>query len=214
MIQVDINAAVRKNTGKGVARSLRRAGMTPCVVYGVADDTIPLQLDTKELTRVLFRIHRRNAVVNLDIDDNGKSIKKNVLIREIQVHPVKDHVVHADFCVLSLDKERVFEVPVSYTGKAKGVDLGGELMISYPKVPIKGKPLDIPDEIVLDISSLGIDDGFKLSQLEIPAGVSLESDPERVCVAVVPASRKAVSEVEEGESADEDKGETVAETVE
>ena len=204
MLQVDISAAVRQNTGKGVARSLRRSGFTPGVVYGKGEEATPLKLDTKELTKALFHIHRRNAVVNLDIDDNGTSVKKNVLIREVQVHPVKDQVVHADFCVISIDQPRTFEVPVNFTGKAKGVDLGGDMMVHFSSVPLKGKPLDIPDEIVLDVTSLDIGDSLPLSALEIPEGVSLEADADKVCVAVVSGSKKnePVAE-EEAEAAEE-----------
>lgn len=204
MIQVDINAAVRKDTGKGVARSLRRAGQTPGVVYGAGDEPTALSLDTKELTQALFHIHRRNAVVNLDIDDNGKSVKKNVLIREVQVHPVKEHVVHADFSVVALDKEQVFNVPVNYTGKAKGVDLGGELSVHFPTVPMKGKPLDIPDELVVDVSALNIGDSLAISIIEVPAGASLQVDADKTCVEVIVATQKAFPEEEEEEAAAEE----------
>jgi len=184
MIQVDISAAVRSGTGKGVARSLRRAGKTPGVVYGSGGEATPLEFDTKDLTKALFYVHRRNAVVNLDIENNGKTERKHALIREVQVHPVKDTLMHADFCVIDLERERVFDVPVRFSGKAKGVDLGGDMIVACDSVPLKGKPLDIPDEVVVDVSGLGIGDAIVLGDISLPDGVALEANGDVVCVSV------------------------------
>ncbi len=201
MIQVDISAAVRSGTGKGVARSLRRAGKTPGVVYGSGGEATPLEFDTKDLTKALFYVHRRNAVVNLDIENNGKTERRHALIREVQVHPVKDTLVHADFCVIDLERERVFDVPVRFTGKAKGVDLGGDMIVACDSVPLKGKPLDIPDEVVVDVSGLGIGDAVTLGEIALPDGVTLVADGGKVCVSVAGAGGGVSAAAEEEEDA-------------
>lgn len=199
MIQVDISAAVRSGTGKGVARKLRSSGKTPGVVYGSGGEATALEFNTKDLTKALFYVHRRNAVVNLDIDANGKTERKHALIREVQIHPVKDTLVHADFCVIDLERERVFDVPVRFTGKAKGVDLGGDMIVACDTVPLKGKPLDIPDEVVVDVSDLGIGDAVTLGEIGLPAGVALEADGGKVCVSVMGAGGASSSSAAGGE---------------
>lgn len=187
MIQVDVTATVRTNFGKGAARSLRRAGQTPAIIYGPKSDTLALTLDTKIFTKTLLDLHRRNAVVGLDIKSDGGEEKRHVLIKEIQVDPILDTLKHADFYEISLDTPSVFKVPVKYKGKAAGVDLGGELITILTEVSIKGNPLDIPDSIEVDIKSLNINDAIVCKDLNIPDNVTLLEDQDQVCVSVVVA---------------------------
>ena len=130
----------------------------------------------------LLEIYRRNAVVVLKIDDGTQ---KNAVVREVQTHPVNDTLIHADFCEIDLDQVQSFDVPVKYTGKAKGVDLGGKLTVYADKVALKGKPLDIPDSCSLDVSKLNIGDELNFGAIAIPDGVELVSDAEAACVGVI-----------------------------
>jgi large subunit ribosomal protein L25 len=172
-------------------------GLTPAILYGGKKDSVALSLDEKTLTRNIINLHGQNAVVNLHIEgEKGKKIH-HVLIKDIQKDPVTDALVHVDFFEIPLDQEITLEVQMKYTGIATGVDMGGILNITAHTIKIKGLPLDIPDEIEIDVTSLELGgQGFFCKDLEIPDNVSLEEDPEKSCVSVV-APKAVVEEVEE-----------------
>ena len=198
MLQFDLTAEARKKVGKGANRTLRRAGMTPAVVYGGKNEPLGLQLDTKSFTRTLLQIQRRNAVINLNITDGDVQVKRHVMVKEIQSDPVRDTLVHVDFWDVDLDKPMVMEVPVRYTGKAKGVELGGELHVHVAKIPVRGRLLDIPDFIALDVSDLAIGDKLTCGQFQIGAGLEMLVSPDAVCVAVQQPRGQAADAGEEG----------------
>lgn len=198
MLQVKLDASVRTGHGKGPARTLRRIGQTPAVLYGLGAEPVSLSLDTKILVKELLAIKRRNVVINLDVENDGKKYTKAVLIKEVQVDPLMGNPLHADFCEISLDKPLTLRVPLVYTGKAKGVDLGGELLISTYNVHVKAKPLDIPDNIVVDVTNLDIGDSINFAGLLMPAGVTMVDTSIKPCVAVTAATIKKVDEEAEG----------------
>ncbi len=184
MLQIDMAARVRKTVGKGAARSARRAGNTPAVVYGSKGAALSLECNTKDLTRGLLSIHRKNAIINLEIDEEGKKSVRHVVTREIQTDPVLDQVLHADFYEVSLESPMVFQVPLVYTGKAKGVDMGGDMTINMHKVTLKGRALDIPDAITIDVTSMGPGATLACKELPLGAGVTLVGKGDAVCVSI------------------------------
>ncbi len=188
MLQVDIAAQRRTKFGKGASRSMRRAGQTPAVLYGPRIEPQSLMLDTHTFTKALFSVHRRNAVINLEITDDQGATVHHVVTREIQVDPIRNDVLHADFYVISLDEPLPFAVPLHYTGKARGVDMGGELETSLEKVNLKGKALDIPNQLEIDVTPLGPGAKLTCGDLPLPAGVFLADEADKVCVAVIGGS--------------------------
>ena len=200
MLQQDMNAALRQEFGKGAARRLRQSGHAPAILYGKKSEPIALALETKTLTRDLLQLHGRNVVISLDIDGEKGTNKLHVLIKDIQTDPVTDAVLHVDFLEIDLDKEIVLDVPVVYTGTAKGVDLGGILNIMAHTIRIKGLPLDILDEITVDVTQLELSSaGITCGDLAIPENVTLEEELDRVCVSVVAPKAEIEEEVEEEE---------------
>lgn len=191
MLQVDVSAQVRKNFGKGAARSLRRAGKTPAIIYGSKNEPLALALDTHTFTKTLLHLQRRNAVVSLDIETDAGVEKRHVVIKEIQVDPIHDTLKHADFYEIALDSPRTFTVPVKYAGKARGVEMGGDLSVTVHEISVKGNPLDIPDVIEVDVTPLGTGEHFVCQDLALPANVALLSPKDKVCVAVVTARAAA-----------------------
>jgi large subunit ribosomal protein L25 len=150
MIQQDMTASMRQQFGKGANFRLRQSGYAPAILYGKKSEPVPLAMEAKNLTKTLLRLHGHNAVVTLNIEGEKGKKKHHVLIKDIQTDPLTDTVLHVDFLEIDLDKEIVLNVPVVYTGIAKGVDLGGILNIMAHTVKIKGMPLAIPDEITVD----------------------------------------------------------------
>jgi large subunit ribosomal protein L25 len=191
MLQVEISASVRKGSGKGAMRRLRMDGKTPAVVYGAGSQALALQLESGIFFPQLLEIYRKNCVVTLKVDDGST---RHVIVKEVQTDPVRDTLLHADFLEIDLRKPRRFTVPLAFTGKAKGVDFGGELVVSKNEVVLEGAPLDIPDDIQIDISPLKIGDSISVGSVSIPDSVKLITKPDVVCVAVaVPGSAAAAA---------------------
>ena len=206
MIQQDMTAAVRQDFGKGATHRLRQSGYAPAILYGKKSEPIALAMETKTLTRDLLRLHGHNVVVSLDIEgENGKK-KHHVLIKDIQTDPITDSVLHVDFLEIDMDKEIVLDVAVVYEGTAKGVDLGGILNIMAHTVKIKGMPLAIPDEIMVDVTPLELTShGITCGDLTIPENVTLEEELDKVCVSIV-APMAEEEEVEEEEAVEAEEG--------
>lgn len=187
MLQVEISASVRNASGKGSMRQLRMKGMTPAVVYGRGAEAQMLQLETKPLMSQLLEFYRKNTIVTLKVD--GAS-EKSVMVGEVQTDPVRDTLIHVDFCEIDLDKDRAFNVPVVLKGKAKGVDLGGNMIVTCTQVVLKGKPLDIPDECVIDVGPMAIGDVFTCAKLDIPENVKMVTSPDTIIVAIIKPGEK------------------------
>lgn len=181
MITKEINATVRASFGKGSMRRLRAAGKTPGVVYCGGEEALPLEFETKVLFNELLDIQGRNAVITLKIEDGSD---KSVVVKEIQTDPVKDSLYHTDFLEIDLNKPSKFFVPIRYTGKAKGIDLGGILNVSKTELELQGEPLNIPDECVVAIANMAIGDSISAGDIPLPEGVTLVSDAKKVCVAI------------------------------
>ncbi|OGR03900.1 MAG: hypothetical protein A2511_08200 [Deltaproteobacteria bacterium RIFOXYD12_FULL_50_9] len=107
------------------------------------------------------------------------------MIKEIQADPVTDLLLHADFWEISLEEPMVFKVPLSFSGKAKGVDLGGDLHINRHHISLKGKVFDIPDQIKIDVTPLEIGASLTSKDLDIPQNVMICGNIDEVCVSVV-----------------------------
>ncbi|WP_446009666.1 50S ribosomal protein L25 [Candidatus Electrothrix sp.] len=184
MIQVDIPAAARTVFGKGESRRLRMDKKTPAVVYSKGEEALPLQFDETILYKDLLFIHGRNAVVTLKVEGDTTE-QRHVLIREIQKDPVQEKVLHVDFQEIDLESTRKFNVPLRLTGVAKGVDMGGDLNVPKQSIVLQGRPLDIPDEITTDITSLERGgDGIHCGDLPIPENVKMLDNPSDVCAVV------------------------------
>jgi len=181
MITKEIPAAVRESFGKGPVNRLRATGKTPGVVYCGGEEALPLEFETKVLFNELLDIQGRNAVITLKIDNGSE---KRVMVKEIQTDPVRDTLYHTDFLEIDVEKPSKFVVPIRYTGKAKGIDLGGILNIGQDTVELEGKPLTIPDECVVQMSGLSIGDRVVAGDIELPEGVSLVNNSDIVCVAI------------------------------
>jgi large subunit ribosomal protein L25 len=191
MLQVEMCASVRKGFGKGAMRRLRVEGKTPAVVYGAGSDALALQLETPSFFQQLLEIYRTNCVITLKVDDGST---RHVLVKEVQTDPIRDTLLHADFVEIDLSKPRRFTVQVTLTGKAKGVDFGGELQIGKKEIILEGNPLDIPDDIKIDVTPLKIGDSISVGSVSIPANVKLITKAESICCAVVIPDATPVAE--------------------
>lgn len=185
MLQEKLEAKIRNAGGKGVAGSLRRSGFTPAVLYGPKTEPVLLSLETRPFTKSLLRMHGHNAVITLNISNDQTTGERHVMIKEIQTDPVQDFVLHADFYEISLENKVCLPVPLRFVGKAKGVDLGGDLHPAITEIHVHGLPLDIPDFVEIDVTQLELGAGIRLGDITLSDKIELKDDKDTVCVSVI-----------------------------
>src|SRR5215207_7337566 len=122
-----VNAEVRRDTGKGNARRTRAAGKVPAVLYGRDEQPLSLSLDPLGLVRSMDKERRRNTVFSLAVADGGASTDVTVMIRDVQIDPLKRTIVHVDFLRVDLNDEVRVTVPLALKGIPVGVTNGGNL---------------------------------------------------------------------------------------
>ncbi len=210
MIQINLDAEVRTQGGKGVARKLRKAGKIPAVLYGPKNDPVSLSVNAHDFNKVLIKAEGEQVIFTLRLDGD----ERLALIKELQRHPVNDSVRHIDFYSISVEDKVEVEVSIKPVGKAKGVEIGGGVLEMIQRtITIRCLPLAIPKEIEVDISDLDVGDAIHISDLTPPEGVEFTEPPETTLITVVGATVQA-EEVEEEEELEEAEGAEEAATEE
>ena len=153
-------AGVKRNAfGKKESKAVRKEGMVPCVIYGNGE-TIHFAVETRSLRPLIYT--PQSYLVEFDID--GKTDVG--VMREVQYHPVTDNVLHVDFFHVIPGKPISIDVPVKLTGNSEGVKLGGKLILSKRKVRISATMENLPDEIVVDVTTLGLGKSIFVGDLQ------------------------------------------------
>ena len=208
-----LNVESRQDAGKGVARKLRAAGRIPGVCYGGGEPTISISLDPRALRDLLEQSDAgMNTLINLAVEGGGAFDGKMVLVRELQKDPVEGDYLHADFVAVDVRQTVEVSVPIHITGRAPGVELGGILDQALREIELECLPLAIPSEILVDVGELEVGQSLHVSDLVLPEGVELRSDPGLSVVSVVAPKIEEVPEEEEveGEGEGELEGEEAA----
>ncbi|MCY3724192.1 50S ribosomal protein L25 [Candidatus Poribacteria bacterium] len=207
MQQAKLEAQQRNTFGKQSARDLRKEGGVPAVLYGRAQDTLAIQVNARTFKQFL-RTYGENVIINMEI---GAGAPETVIIKEIQRHPVdKQTLLHADFIRISLDEPVTSAVPVILVGNPPGVQQGGVLESPLREVSLHCLPMQIPNEITIDVGHLEIGDSVHVSDLTLDEEIDILDEPERI-LAMVSQPRihleDELAEDEEGEGAEEDAAE-------
>ena len=185
MATAQLSAMARTATGKGAARSLRRDGRLPAIIYGHAREPLSLSVPEREFGRLLEKFNAENTVIELHID----GAMSRTLIREIQRHPVKRNVLHVDFQELVAGERVVVHIPIVLTGVPDGVkNSGGILSQIMQDLECRVDPLNMPSKIEVDVTELTIGHSLHVSEMTIPEGVEVIDDPEST-VAIVAAPK-------------------------
>jgi large subunit ribosomal protein L25 len=202
--QVTLTAEPRAGRGRGEARRLRRTGRIPAVAYGAGLDATPVSVDSLELYHALRTDAGLNALIRLHIDGDVHL----TLARELQRHPVRREIMHVDFVAVDRERKVTVDVPIHLQGHAPGADEGGVVDQVLFTVEVEVLPLEVPDQLVLDISEMQIGDMIRLEDLPLPQGVTLLDDAGSTVVSVsvpamdVPASAAEAEEEAEGQAPD------------
>jgi large subunit ribosomal protein L25 len=183
MAEIVVNAKGRDDRGKNAARRLRRQGLVPGIVYGGKGGNIAVAVDPKALQKVLRSEAGRNTILKLDIAGAGAT---NAILKDLQVDPIKENLLHADFYRIAMDVAIRVTVPINIRGEARGVKVdGGILELITREIEVECLPGDIPERIDVDVSELGLNGALRVSDLPANAKVKILESADQVVVHVV-----------------------------
>lgn len=154
----ELKGTVRTDLGKKATKAERVVDNVPCVLYGGAENT-HFTTTISDIRKMIYS--PEVFVVNLDID--GKKTK--AIMKALQFHPVTDKVLHIDFLQITEDKPVVVELPVKLEGLAEGVKAGGKLALEMRKLKVKGLYTQIPENIVIDVTELGLGKSIQVAKV-------------------------------------------------
>src|SRR5215217_6786904 len=177
---VDLQAKPREERGKNAARRLRASGMLPAVLYGDGDGSSTALAVPDRLVDYTLHHMGDNALYDIDLGAGGSTAR----IVDVQRDPVSGRLLHVDFAPVDMLERIEITVPLHVIGEAPGTEEGGVLQQVAYEVQIETLPGDIPQELTLDISSLGMNENLTLADLNLPDGIILISDPEAVAATV------------------------------
>ena len=194
-----LNAQVRESKGKKEAKTLRKQGLLPAVIYGDGKEATMLTIKEKDL---------RNLVYTPDIyviELNMGAETRTCILQDIQFHPVTDHILHVDLLEVSKEKPITMEVPVVLDGHSVGVRAGGNLTLDMRKLRVKALYENIPERLHIDVTKLQIGKTIQVGELSFDNLELLNAKNAVVCaVRVTRTSRSAASSVTEEEEETEE----------
>lgn len=186
MATVTLEAKPRE-TGKRVARAIRRQGWVPCILYGHHVEPVPFQIPESKLRPLIYTTETH--LVKLQIGDKTW----DCVLKDVEFHPVTDRPVHADFQVLRAEEKVTVTVPVQIVGTAIGVQRGGVLQIVTHELEVTCLPKDIPAHIDIDVSNLDIGDAIHVGDLQFE-GLEFEDAPDQTVVVIAAPQLGGVEE--------------------
>jgi large subunit ribosomal protein L25 len=199
MSNTKLAATTGRPTGSAASRRLRAEGHIPAVLYGGGMTPLSLTVERRDLRIALSGPGGSNTLLSLEVD--GASYP--AVVKEIQRHPVKRTVSHIDFMSVNMDSEITVSVPVRLEGESKAAAaVDGLVDASADSIEVTCTPGNIPNEIVIDISSLQPGDVIRLADVKLPKGVTANGDPEMAIVSVIHSAPEAAAEGEAADSAE------------
>ena len=178
-------AKKRDRAGKGGARSSRRDGLIPAVIYGDKQPPLMIAVEPKSIERVMHREGFFNHRLQIEVDGKGFE----VLPRDVQVDPVTDKPLHLDFLRIGPDSIITVQVPVHFRNEAAapGIKRGGVLNVVLHEITVRTKPATIPEYFEVDLTGLEIGHSIHLSALKVPEGVRVVTRDKNPTVASIAA---------------------------
>ena len=193
----------RETRGKNEARRLRASGRIPAVVYGTREgktsSATPVAVDPKAVLRILHSESGANTLITLRL----AGAESRVMVKEYQLDPVTNGLLHADFYELAMDREVTVTVPISVRGEPKGVkQQGGLLDFVTRELQVQCLPANIPERIDVDVSELMLHQAVRLRDLPQSPKWKPLNDPDTMIVhVVVPKAEEAAAAAPEAEVA-------------
>ncbi|GBD96375.1 MAG TPA: 50S ribosomal protein L25 [Nitrospirae bacterium] len=203
MEKILVKADKRPESGKGSARSLRRMGLLPAIVYSDGNST-PIKINGKEMTKLIYSGGGEHALITIELNEDGtKTSEHSVLVKDFQRDPVSEELLHVDFIEISLKKVVKVTVPVVIVKQPAGVKMGGILQYRLREVEVECLPTVIPDRIEVDAEFVEIGNSLHVSDLPVQEGVTLLTNPAEIILLVSsPVAEEAPAEAAGEEAAE------------
>ncbi|MGZ5423417.1 MAG: 50S ribosomal protein L25 [Candidatus Aminicenantales bacterium] len=203
-MSIVVKTEKRQGLGSNAARRLRAQGFVPAVLYGESMETLPLVLSKKDIVQILRLESGENTIFKVAVDADAY----DAMIKEMQIDPSTDELLHVDLIRIAMDKPIRVTVPIVHHGEPFGVKTeGGFIDFVTREVEVECLPKDIPESLEIDISELHIHQAFKVEAMPVPAGIKVLTDPNTALVLVsLPHKEEEVfpGEKPEGEVAAEE----------
>ena len=210
-MEITLTATPRTQRGKGVARKLRAQGHVPGTLYGSGSQATSVAVDLRSLTSALHTEAGLNVLIDLRVD--GETFL--TLARELQRDPVRGTIIHVDFLKIARDVAITVDVPIHIEGESPGVREGGVVEHHLWNLSVECLPTNVPDRMVADISHVALGEALHVSDIAVPEGVTILTDPEEVVLSVVvPQVLKVEEEVPAAAAGEEVAAEEAAATPE
>ncbi|MBN1850175.1 MAG: 50S ribosomal protein L25 [Deltaproteobacteria bacterium] len=177
MTQYTLSAHIREHKGKQSVKNMRRKNQIPAIFYGPKANPKMLSIEYSEFNKLMRQTAGENIIIGLQIASNGENDSKTVMLKELQVDPITDTYLHADFYEISMDKELTIDIPIHLVNTPKGVSDGGILQHTRREITISCLPDKLVDFIEVDVSDLGIGDSIQLGNIPLPEGLKATQDP-------------------------------------
>ena len=188
MANASLSAELGRATGSAASRRLRSDDKIPGVLYGHGMAPVSLSVARRDLRSALSG----PAGVNTIIDLNVGGATYPTIVKELQRHPVRRTISHIDFQQISMTEEIVVSVPIKLTGTAKAVVADGGLVdAAVDSIDVRTTPASMPNEILIDITNMTVNDVIHLRDITLPAGVTAVGDPDLVVVTVLTTRAEA-----------------------
>jgi large subunit ribosomal protein L25 len=200
--RIRLDVQERERSGSRESRRLRKSGLIPGVLYGRGHKPHPISVSERELRRVLTGTAGLHAI--LDVVLEGQKTTHSSILKDYQVDPIRGKIDHFDLQEVRLDQPIQTSVVVELIGESVGAKAGGVLSQVAREIRVEALPLEVPERLELDVTSMEIGDSLRLSDLNVPDGVTLLDDPETVLATVTVPTR--VEEPEEAEEVEEGEG--------
>src|SRR3954453_1094581 len=193
-----IEVQPREETGKNANRRSRARGKIPAVVYGGGKESVSIEVDRKTLGDMMKGHSGENPIFLLKLGDKDR----HAMIRNMQVDPVSRQVIHIDFQRVLMDQKVRIAVPVELVGTAVGVKVdGGLLDFVTREVHVECLPGDIPKHLEIDVTDVHVGQHIEAREIQLPAGVTLLDEPEKVIASLSHGRLEAAVEGAAGERA-------------
>jgi large subunit ribosomal protein L25 len=204
-----ITAYPREVIGKA-NRKLAGQNRIPAVVYGIGREAISISVDRHDFEMLMSHHAAGSTIVEMQIEGEKKPL--NAMIREMQMSPIKDTIMHVDFLAIEMNKAVSAQVSLRLTNDPAGVKAGGILTINFHNINVEAKPADLPEYLEVDVAALDIGDSLHIKDIVVPNGVTIVDDAEEViCSVQAPRAEEVEEETTEvteveviGEKAEEE----------
>ncbi len=194
MAEIKLDVQIRKEIGTRKIKKLARESFVPGIVYGGKQKPTPIQVDRKVYERIMRQHHGENVLFHISVLEGDKKLRDySVIVKEEQLDPVTDRILHIDFNRISLTEKIEVKVAIEAQGEPIGVKQGGGTLEHVLwEIPVVCLPTQIPQHLIIEVGHLELNQSVYISDIKFPEGVTTKVDPKTIILSVVPPMKEEV----------------------